>query len=534
MVVSGWGLLQVSVAGLTILVTSFILYAFWRLSYWRRKGIPHIPPKFPFGNATDVFMGKRPYGNVMHDIYREFSDKPFAGIYMALQPSILIIDPKLIKDIMIRNALTNFQHHIGNPHPEKDPYVAKNIFMARGSRWKTLRAGFSPAFSSGKLKVMYPLVVDKAKKLASVIEKIANGTDPKVDARFHAARYTTDVIASCAFGIETNSLEDPGNKFFNMGLKLFDRNFRHALDTMIVFQFSSLVKFTGSVFVKKDVADFFHHLVWGVVKEREEKNIQRGDYMDMLIQLKNNGKVYDIGEDKKQVKADTDGDKAKIAEHYGGESFVAHALSFYIAGFETSSTALNWALLELARNLDCQEKLINEIDETRKKHNGEIDYDTLRSMPYLDMVVNETLRKYPTLSALDRCCTEEYRNPEYNLVIPKGMHVLVPVLGIHYDPKYYKDPYKFDPERFSGDSKDDRPSCTYMPFGEGPRLCIGMRFAEMQIKSSLVSMLSKVRFSVPDKLKEMKELPYDMKSFIIAPAEGLLLTVHKRETSAAS
>ncbi|XP_046383445.1 cytochrome P450 6k1-like isoform X1 [Ischnura elegans] len=530
MAVAGWSVLQITIAIVTILVTSFILFAFWRLTYWKRQGIPYLSPKLPFGNVNDVFLGKRPFGNVMHDIYRQLSGKPYAGIYMALQPSLLVMDPKLIKDILIRTAITNFQHHIANPHPTKDPYIANNIFFARGPRWKTLRAGLSPAFSSGKMKMMYPLVVAKAKKLASVLEEIAQGSDPKIDAKFHAARYTTDVIASCAFGIETNSLEDPGNEFFNMGLKVFERTFRHTLDTMIIFQFSSLVRIAGSVFITKDVADFFRHLVWGVVKEREEKNIQRGDYMDMLIQLKNNGKVYETGDDKKTAVAQ-DVDKMKISEHFGGDSLVAHALVFYTAGYETSSTALNFALLELARNPDCQEKLINEIDETLRKNNGEIDYDALRSMVYLDKVVNETLRKYPTLAVLDRYCTEEYRNPEYNLVIPKGMSVLVPVLGIHYDTKYYHDPYRFDPERFGEDTKDNRPSCTFMPFGEGPRICIGMRFAQMQIKAGLINILSKMRFSVPDKLKEMRELPFEINSFLVAPDEGLLLTVHKRETS---
>ncbi|XP_046382242.1 uncharacterized protein LOC124153185 [Ischnura elegans] len=530
MAVAGWSVLQITVAIVTILVTSFILFAFWRLTYWRRKGIPYLSPKLPFGNANEMFFGKRPYGDVMEDIYRELSDKPYAGIYMALQPSLLVMDPKLINDILIRTALTNFQHHIATPHPTKDPYISNAIFFARGARWKTIRTGLSPAFSSGKMKMMYPLVVAKAKKLASVLEEIAQGSDPKIDAKFHAARYTTDVIASCGFGIETNALEDPGNKFFNMALKIFERTFRHTLNTMIILQFSSLVRIAGAVLIMKDVGDFFSHIVWRVVKEREDKKIQRGDFIDMLIQLKNNGKVYETRDDKKTAVAQEE-DKKKIFQHFGGDSLVAHALAFITAGYETSSTALSFALLELARNPDCQEKLINEIDETLKKNNGEIDYDTLRSMVYLDKVVNETLRKYPALAVLDRYCTEEYRNPEYNLVIPKGMSVLVPVLGIHYDTKYYHDPYRFDPERFGEDTKDNRPSCTFMPFGEGPRICIGVRFAHMQVKAGLVNILSKMRFSVADKLKEMKRLPFDTNSFVISPEQGLLLTVHKRETS---
>ncbi|XP_071441796.1 cytochrome P450 6k1-like [Hetaerina americana] len=530
---TSWSVLQIVVAVVTVLTTSFLAFAWWRLTYWRRKGIHHIPPKLPFGNANDLLLGRKSFTDVMRDVYRQVSDKPYSGIYMALQPSLVVMDPILIKDVLIRSALSNFQHHIANADPDIDPVVANNVFMARGARWKTLRAGLSPSFSSGKMKMIYPLMVAKAKQLVATLEETAEGPDPKIDARLYAARYTTDVIASCAFGIETNSLKNPENQFFKMGLRIFERTLSHSLATTIIFQFSSLVKITRSVFVVKEVADFFRQVVWGVVKEREEKGTQRGDYLDMLIQLKNNGKVYEEGDDQ-TMKLDQHKDKDKISKHFDGDSLVAHAVVFYAAGYETSSTALNFALLELARNPHCQEKLIKEIDGTLEEHKGEISYDTLRSMPYLDKVINETLRKYPALAALDRYCTQEYRNPDFNLVIPKGMSVLVPIIGIHYDPRYYPDPEKFDPERFSEEAKNSRPSYAFMPFGEGPRICIGMRFAQMQIKTGLIHIFAKVQFSLPKELQGMKRIPLDKKSFLIAAEDGLMLTVSKRKKSSAS
>lgn len=85
----------------------------------------------------------------------------------------------------------------------------------------------------------------------------------------------------------------------------------------------------------------------------------------------------------------------------------------------------------------------------------------------------ETLRKYPPIPTIFRICTEQYKIPDTNVVIDKDTIVQIPILGIHYDPEYYPDPDKFDPERFSLENKSQRHQYTWLPFGEGPRICIG-------------------------------------------------------------
>lgn len=89
------------------------------------------------------------------------------------------------------------------------------------------------------------------------------------------------------------------------------------------------------------------------------------------------------------------------------------------------------------------------------------------------MVVSETLRMYPTLPFLDRITMETYKVPNSELVIEKGTPIYISMLGMHYNPEYFPDPERYDPERFTEENKRDRPSCVYFPFGEGPRVCIG-------------------------------------------------------------
>jgi cytochrome P450 family 6 len=92
-------------------------------------------------------------------------------------------------------------------------------------------------------------------------------------------------------------------------------------------------------------------------------------------------------------------------------------------------------------------------------------------------LLSETLRKYPALPVLNRECTKDYQIPGTDIILEKGMATVIPVLGLHYDPKYYPDPERFDPERFTEDEKARRHHYVYLPFGEGPRICIG-KFAE--------------------------------------------------------
>lgn len=94
-------------------------------------------------------------------------------------------------------------------------------------------------------------------------------------------------------------------------------------------------------------------------------------------------------------------------------------------------------------------------------------------LPYLDKVICETLRKYPPLPFLDRVAAGDYKVPGTDLIIEEGTPVYIPLLGTHYDPEYFPDPTKYDPERFSAENKQKRPFGVYAPFGEGPRNCVG-------------------------------------------------------------
>jgi cytochrome P450 family 6 len=251
------------------------------------------------------------------------------------------------------------------------------------------------------------------------------------------------------------------------------------------------------------------------VEYREKNNIHRKDFMHLLLQLKNRGKLVDDGSilnDKDNKGEDT----ALTMNELAAQAFV-----FFLAGFETSSTTMTFCLFELASNPDIQEKLRQEVNDILDKYDNKLTYDGVMEMHYMEKVINETLRKYPPLPGLNRVCTKDYHVPGTDFIIEKGTKVMIPVLGIQRDPEHYPDPEKFDPERFSEENKKTRHPYTFLPFGEGPRICIGLRFGMVQTKVGLTILLKNYKFSLGS--KTALPLKFDPKSFIMTTEGGIWL-----------
>uniref|UniRef100_A0A182ST71 Cytochrome P450 n=1 Tax=Anopheles maculatus TaxID=74869 RepID=A0A182ST71_9DIPT len=180
---------------------------------------------------------------------------------------------------------------------------------------------------------------------------------------------------------------------------------------------------------------------------------------------------------------------------------------------------------ELAKNPDIQERLRQEINQAIDENEGQVTYDVAMSIQYLDNVINETLRKYPPVESLNRVPSVDYLIPGTKHVIPKRTLVQIPVHALQRDPEHYPDPERFDPDRFTVEQCKNRPAYTFLPFGEGPRMCIGMRFGMMQIKVGLVTLVRAFRFFPTVKTPE--RVVFDPKSFILSPAGGNYLRVEK-------
>ncbi|XP_020281102.1 probable cytochrome P450 6a14 [Pseudomyrmex gracilis] len=494
------------------LCSVYIYYKFVVFTFWRKKGVFYIDPVVPAGNVTSLIIGKISVGELFRDIYLKYKDHRAIGTYTFFKPNLVIADLDLVR-IVLTKEFASF-HDRGFYSNEKVDPLSGHLFLLPGKKWRNLRVKLTPTFTSGKLKQMFEILKECGEEFGKSLEKIAK-TGESIEIKEIFARYTTDIIMSAAFGIKSNCMEKVDNEFRYYGRKVLDQS---ALKNAIFAFAPQIADFFSLPFFDRNTTNFFINMFRDNVQYRQTHNVVRHDFMNLLIQLMEKG----------YVAPDEEGDTANAPSATNKISMLeatAQAFVFFVAGFETSSTTATYCLYELALNQDMQNKLRQEIDEVLKKH-GEVTYNAVNDMTYLHKVVSETLRKYPPVPMLNRICTKALDLPTTNIHIPEGTLITIPVLGIQRDPAIYPDPDKFDPERFSADEIAARHPYAYLPFGEGPRVCIGTRFGYMQTKVGILNILSK--FKVKLHSRTPVPLIIDEAPIILTPKGGVHLIIEPR------
>nr|AGJ51944.1 cytochrome P450 CYP6BQ21 [Dastarcus helophoroides] len=508
-----FNLLGILIALLAVAITFFK----WRYNYWTRKGVPQMSPKIPFGNIGEALSQRKTLGEVGTDMYNWAKAKnlPHLGIYFLARPTYFPLDLEIVKDILTTN-FSHFVNHGGFVNEEDDP-LSGHLFNLEDTKWRNVRIKLTPTFTSGKMKMMFETMVKCSRELNTFVDSSANLPEG-LDIKETVARFTTDIIGSVAFGIECNTLKNPDTPFRKYGRLTLENDLWQNLKLFATLVFPhNILKFFHFKATRSDVESFFMDLVKRTVQYRESNNVYRKDFLQLLMQLKNKGKISD--EDNEAM----DGEKLEVKLNIN--EVAAHSFVFFIAGFETSSTTMTFALYELAKHQQIQEKLRDEINRVLKKHNGEYTYEAFMEMKYMDQVINETLRKYPPVPVLTRACTKDYQIPGTSATIEKDTLCFISTMGIQHDPEYYPDPAKSPPDRFSEENKDSIPQYAWLPFGEGPRICIGLRFGVMQARVGLASIVRNHRVTLNKKTKE--PLTFAKESFIISPEGGVWLDCQK-------
>lgn len=155
------------------------------------------------------------------------------------------------------------------------------------------------------------------------------------------------------------------------------------------------------------------------------------------------------------------------------EQIAAQVFIFYIAGSETSSSTIAYTIYELTQNEELMARACDDVTTTLEKHNGEMSYEALSEMKFIDLCIKESLRKYP-FPILNRECTKPYQLPGTKFTVEKGTAIIISLLGVHRDEKFFPNSEKYDPDRFT-EEKHAYDEDMYMPFGAGPRNCIGKK-----------------------------------------------------------
>ncbi|XP_055529189.1 probable cytochrome P450 9f2 [Wyeomyia smithii] len=516
--------MEVNLFYLTVLVSIVAGIYYWvtkNNGYFHDKPIPSLAVKPFFGSSASLLLKQTTFFDFILSIYRKFPNVKVLGVFDTTTPMFVIRDPQLIKRIGVKD-FDHFVDHrptFGNSDESENPHAlfAKTLFALNGQRWRDMRATLSPAFTGSKMRQMFQLMEECIHAMITHLEAdLKKKGSMEVEVKDVLSRLAMDVIASCAFGLKVNCFEERENEFFKHAKKMMLFGRTSVLLKVIVFRwFPEIASRFGLDIIDKEQAVYFTNIIRDTVKTRETKGIIRHDMIDLLLQAKKGTLKYnqetEVHEGFATVQ-ESDVGKVQVTKTMTEPEMIAQCLIFLLGGFDTVSTAATFLIYELIRNPEIQEKLYQEILATEKSLNGKpLTYDALQGMKYMDMVVSESLRMWSPAPAVDRLCVRDYVVDDgegLRFTIDKGTCVWIPVQGLHHDPKYFPDPERFDPERFSDANKANINLDVYLPFGIGPRNCIGSRFALMEVKAIVYHMLLKFPFQrsentqIPLKLKK--------------------------------
>uniref|UniRef100_A0A2Y9D1F6 Cytochrome P450 n=1 Tax=Anopheles dirus TaxID=7168 RepID=A0A2Y9D1F6_9DIPT len=481
------------------------LYLYFRRRYlfWAELGVPYAEPTFPAGNIAGVLKSTVHFSCVLNKLYEQLKEQgDYAGIYFFRDPVLMVLSPEFARTVLVKD----FNYFVDRgvySNEEVDPLSA-NLFFLEGNRWRKLRSKLVPTFTSGKLKAMFHTIVDVGTRLDRYLAERCTRMQ-RIDVKELLGRFLTDVIGSCAFGIECNSIENPDSQFRAMGKRMMQFPKSKTLKLFAAMMFPKQAKALGVRFTNEDMADFFLGVVRETIDYRRKHNVRRDDFMQLLIDMmKENG--------------------AGPGESLTFEEIAAQAFVFFFAGFETSATTLTVVLHLLAKHPKIQRKARKSIRSVLAKHDDELTYDAVMELDYLDCIIHETLRMYPPVPTLYRQTVQPYKLPNGS-ILPEGIRVVVPTLGFHLDPTLFPDPHIFKPERFEEKSVRKNNPC-YLPFGDGPRMCIGMRFGQLQTRLGLAMLLRNYNFTI-DELDADRPLPIDTINVLIIPKGHVWLNVER-------
>ncbi|GFO27161.1 cytochrome p450-like protein [Plakobranchus ocellatus] len=456
------------------------------------------------------FLGVK-YGvfDVQTQYYSQFKDKKMYGWIDFRTPVVVLRDLDLIKDVCVKHFSSFADRRI---YLNFEPPFDESLLCLLGDHWKRVRSSVSPTFSSGRLKKMSRHVERKVQSLQRVLDQKQERNE-EIELRDVMSRFTMDTIASTAFGLDIDTLGDPENAFCVHAKQFINPNMTLVLLGIFCPPLARLLAKYGISFISSKTMKFFENAVDSALQVRKESGDagKMHDFIDLMINAEKEQK--EKGEENKM---------------HGGltrNEILGQALVFILAGYDTVAIVLSFTLFLLAKHPEYQKQVQEELDQ-KLSDLGPDDvvptYDSVQGLNFLDQCISEAMRMFPPGLLLDRVCTEEINLA--GVKFSKGMPVIIPVYGIHMDPELWEEPQEFRPERFEPEAKESRHQFAYLPFGHGPRNCIGMRLGQLELKIALAMVLR--RFDVVPCEKTV--YPVKLSKLQVMANDGLWVKLERR------
>mmetsp|Transcript_10767 Transcript_10767/g.28236 ORF Transcript_10767/g.28236 Transcript_10767/m.28236 type:complete len:491 (-) Transcript_10767:130-1602(-) len=381
---------------------------------------------------------------------------------------VMAAEPSLLKTALVTENFPKSAFY-----DKMSSLLGRGILLLNGQEWKSRRKIMNPGFGSLTLKALVPVFNRNTRRLRDKLNRSCQGSADgvQIDVSEEITNLTMDIIADGGFGYDLNSIDtdhNPAADAFALILRLI----AHPLYNLpMMNHFFKLWNYRQLSLVDKIVSSAIEKRMKEPARNEADK-----DLLDIMLEAK-----------------DSDTGRKLTAQELRDE-----VLIFFLAGHETTATTLTWMFYELMRHPEAYRKLGEEIESVVKDKDN-ISFDELSKMPYTTNVLKETLRLYPPVAVSSRRVPHDI---EYNgMVIPKDATMFIPPFVMQRDPEVWSNPDMFDPDRFDRPEAQKATPFHFMPFTQGPRICIGQHFFWIEAKIIVAMLFSHFDFHrVSDKI----------------------------------
>ncbi|KAI2474185.1 hypothetical protein C4B38_000256 [Diabrotica virgifera virgifera] len=482
----------------TILIVfiGFLIYKYLtrHFNYWTERKIPHPKPIPLFGNFFEVFTFQTTIQESMKKRYDKIK-APYFGIFILDEPLLVLKSPELIKDVLIKDSAIFCNRRPAIP---THPLLAQAVFFLKNPEWKQVRTKLSPVFTSAMLRSLYHNYLIE---VCNSMTRFLNKNKEVIDGKRVGELFTSELLFKFVYGVNSHSFEDKTSEIESVVEKMGTFTFRNALIQNLYFIKPSWATTLKLDFISESLMKFFECVFKQGMKARKDYNGKPQNFVDFA---------------NKSLKEKESG-KQDVLEL---ETSISTAISFLLAGKDTMNTVIGFTLYEIAMNESTQTNLRKEIEENVNKFGG-ISYEGVHENKYLEMCIKETMRKYPPIPFLDRVPTSDYKFEGTDLVVKKDMTVIIPFFALHRDENYFPNPELYNPERFENDMASE--GLIYIPFGAGPRICIGKRLGTLSLLVALSYIV--LNFKIEKCHDTPAKIEFEPKSFPLVSKVGLPLII---------
>jgi cytochrome P450 len=363
------------------------------------------------------------------------------------------------------------------------PAVGESLFTSEGANWRWQRRAIAPVFSARNVGALAPLMTATAERASQRLQR----TDRNVDIVDETMSATFDVICEVALS--------SGEQFDARRYLAAIERYYHTIGRASFLDFLNVplwVPRPGELFGRRAITVAHAMVRRAIAVRRAATGREKDDLLDYMMKA----------EDPETGRRMTDQD-------------LLHNMQFFIvAGHETTALAISWALLLLAHEPEIQERVRSQVRDVLEGRAARL--EDLKQLSQVEAVLDETMRLYPPVGLLARSALEP--DQLYDRDIRPGDTVFLNIYGLHRHKMYWESPERFDPGRFSPEAKESRDRYCYLPFGAGPRVCVGGNFAVMQAMIILSTLLGRFRFKPAGTV-----LPTPTMHMTVRPVPGIKL-----------